>query len=1012
MVKKMPGVVDVPKRSHIDPVLRKYIWVDSQKKKYIKKKNKFKQITKYKGKYIVKKQKAGGTGDGDDGDDGVGDDAGGFAAQEKNQADIDANKIRKLHDDIDDDAAGFGLLDDKKMGWGRTIPDDDADVDADDNLGSRLLESKKTGIKAPAYTTKPTPHEALSKKRYGKLVNNCNKDINKKVKFYKTKFVHEDTYYDAYFIYYNSKKGLDTLSTADTKKIMEGESIECKYIKEFKKDYTKPTKNNTTKTYHIFREYKNWTKKFNDYKVYKLTDTDFETYTNKYYKKTPILIINISNKDTNEKYIFYIRFDSIRFDLYEIESLTTKYNDNLSIVDTQNIVTLRKMLDEVGKKKLETAHAPAPAPAPAPPTAPAPTQHIQQLQLDKKRPNSALLPPASPQIEAQAQAAAQPQQTAEQKLKANEELKAKTDKIRKNKELKIKIKTTLNTCVISEGEIKDKQDLNTLNISDVKSYAKLLHSLIIDIRDYTTVLIELVNLEEHDYRTKITKAFEFLELAKASLDGNDLDDSSDLSEKYTLLQIAKEQVQSAFNVTEVTEEQKLLKLIADNNKRGVDVAGDGACQFNAIAEQIKTRFRNCYINADTYTGPMVRGHITKWMDEKGKTYSFNGDKLQNFLSLEGDEVDWDTFATRMKIATTYGGPITLKIALIVYARHIHIYGSTENIKKDALIGTVDPYPIMLGHLSESHYWSVHEKDDDNDDAVCDKLLIIGDSDNEARDATVDEVENYLIKVFNSLIKMSNDVNRERVQSLQKLRTVKDTNEPNRALQEALIGKFNNIEKNIKIFRSISPNIKTIPGLNQFKTTISIIDITLPSSDELTGSKFSEEMLKKYTDLIKELTKKKNDVIILIDKLIALKNDVAAATTAPSGGGYRQHARNKKAVMNNFIKNLLSIVTAKNKKKSIKHKATKAHPVPDKAQSKPKAPSTHRDKQKPRVSTSAKPTKEPSKAAKAAKPSKVLAKPSKAPSKVPAKPAKLPAKPTPAATKAVRGKTVGKTKKAK
>jgi hypothetical protein len=402
------------------------------------------------------------------------------------------------------------------------------------------------------------------------------------------------------------------------------------------------------------------------------------------------------------------------------------------------------------------------------------------------------------------------------------------------------------------------------------------------------------------------------------------------------------------------------------------------------------------------------------MDEKGKTYSFNGDNLENFLSLEGDEVDWDTFATRMKIATTYGGPITLKIALIVYARHIHIYGSTENIKIIALKGTGDPYPIMLGHLSESHYWSVHEKDDDNDDAVCDKLLIIGDSDNEARDATVDEVENYLIKVFNSLIKMSNDVNRERVQSLQNLRTVKDTNEPNRALQEALIGKFNYIEKNIKIFRSISQNIKTIPGLNQFKTTISIIDITLPSSDELTGSKFSEEMLKKYTDLIKELTKKKNDVIILIDKLIALKNDVAAATAAPSGGGYRQNARDKKAVMNNFIKNLLRIVTAKNKKKSNKHKATKAHPVPDKAQSKPKAPSTHRDKQKPRVSTSAKPTKEPAKAAKAAKaakPSKVLAKPSKAPSKVPAKAAKA-AKPTPVVAKEVRGKTVGKTKKAK
>jgi chemotaxis protein histidine kinase CheA len=51
--------VDNPKRSHIDPILRKYIWVDSQKKKYIKEKNQFKQVTKYKGQYVVKKQKAG-----------------------------------------------------------------------------------------------------------------------------------------------------------------------------------------------------------------------------------------------------------------------------------------------------------------------------------------------------------------------------------------------------------------------------------------------------------------------------------------------------------------------------------------------------------------------------------------------------------------------------------------------------------------------------------------------------------------------------------------------------------------------------------------------------------------------------------------------------------------------------------------------------------------------------------------------------------------------------------------
>jgi hypothetical protein len=57
MVKQLSLDNDVPKRSHIDPILRKYIWVDSQNKKYIKEKNQFKQVTKYKGQYIIKKQK-------------------------------------------------------------------------------------------------------------------------------------------------------------------------------------------------------------------------------------------------------------------------------------------------------------------------------------------------------------------------------------------------------------------------------------------------------------------------------------------------------------------------------------------------------------------------------------------------------------------------------------------------------------------------------------------------------------------------------------------------------------------------------------------------------------------------------------------------------------------------------------------------------------------------------------------------------------------------------------------
>jgi hypothetical protein len=58
MVKQLSLDNDVPKRSHIDPILRKYIWVDTQNKKYIKEKNQFKQVTKYKGQYIIKKQKA------------------------------------------------------------------------------------------------------------------------------------------------------------------------------------------------------------------------------------------------------------------------------------------------------------------------------------------------------------------------------------------------------------------------------------------------------------------------------------------------------------------------------------------------------------------------------------------------------------------------------------------------------------------------------------------------------------------------------------------------------------------------------------------------------------------------------------------------------------------------------------------------------------------------------------------------------------------------------------------
>jgi hypothetical protein len=56
---KKASKIDVPKRSHIDPISRKYIWIDSRNKKYIKEEKQFKEVIKYKKQYIVKKQKAG-----------------------------------------------------------------------------------------------------------------------------------------------------------------------------------------------------------------------------------------------------------------------------------------------------------------------------------------------------------------------------------------------------------------------------------------------------------------------------------------------------------------------------------------------------------------------------------------------------------------------------------------------------------------------------------------------------------------------------------------------------------------------------------------------------------------------------------------------------------------------------------------------------------------------------------------------------------------------------------------
>jgi hypothetical protein len=167
MVKKLPGVVDVPKRSHIDPVLRKYIWVDSQKKKYIKEKNQFKQITKYKGKYIVKKQKAGAVGDAVG--DGVGDDAGGFATSDLKAQEVNKAIIAQTAPD-DDDEVGLQNQPGNSLG---IVNFDEKDDDADNSLLGRFKESKKTGIKAPADTS-GSPKLTVYKKDTGRLVNHCN----------------------------------------------------------------------------------------------------------------------------------------------------------------------------------------------------------------------------------------------------------------------------------------------------------------------------------------------------------------------------------------------------------------------------------------------------------------------------------------------------------------------------------------------------------------------------------------------------------------------------------------------------------------------------------------------------------------------------------------------------------------------------------------------------------------------------------------------------------------------
>ena len=139
---------------------------------------------------------------------------------------------------------------------------------------------------------------------------------------------------------------------------------------------------------------------------------------------------------------------------------------------------------------------------------------------------------------------------------------------------------------------------------------------------------------------------------------------------------------------------KLVERLRDFGLQEFDVAGDGNCQYRALAHQL---FDNVELHAD------VRRTVNRQL-------AAEADRYRGFVATE-DDVDYEAWVARMACAGEWGDHVTLQAAADAYGTRICLVTSYEDrgilrVEPAEPIEGEEPRTAWLAFWAEIHYSSI------------------------------------------------------------------------------------------------------------------------------------------------------------------------------------------------------------------------------------------------------------------------------------------------------------------
>ena len=150
---------------------------------------------------------------------------------------------------------------------------------------------------------------------------------------------------------------------------------------------------------------------------------------------------------------------------------------------------------------------------------------------------------------------------------------------------------------------------------------------------------------------------------------------------------------------------KLVERLRDFGLQEFDVAGDGNCQYRALAHQL---FDNVELHAD------VRRTVNRQL-------AAEADRYRGFVATE-DDVDYEAWVARMACAGEWGDHVTLQAAADAYGTRICLVTSYEDrgilrVEPAEPIEGEEPRTAWLAFWAEIHYSSIVPMDEAGEEEV-------------------------------------------------------------------------------------------------------------------------------------------------------------------------------------------------------------------------------------------------------------------------------------------------------